>query len=295
MTGAPGLDDLRPLVGNRLGRHDVPCPVCGPTRRAPRNKIREVLRIWVLSPDFMSFVCARCDLRGYARDPNGQQVDRAALERARSEAAEMRRVETIRRLGISRYLWNRRRDPRRTVVETYLREPRGIACVIPATIGFLPPRGRHGPAMISAFGMAIEAEPGVLAMPDDAVVGVHVTRLLPDGSGKDDREGEAKITIGHCYGSPIVLAPPNDLLGLSIAEGIEDGLSVHQATGLGAWAAGTANRLPKLAPAIPWYIDGTTVVQDDDPDGRRYAEQLVEAIRQRRMRARLVRYASAAA
>jgi hypothetical protein len=43
--------------------------------------------------------------------------------------------------------------------------------------------------------------------------------------------------------SPIVLAPPNDLLGSSITEGIEDALTMHEATGLGTWAAGSAARL----------------------------------------------------
>lgn len=40
--------------------------------------------------------------------------------------------------------------------------------------------------------------------------------------------------IGRSKGAPIVLAPLNDLLGLIVTEGIEDALSAHQATGLGA-------------------------------------------------------------
>ena len=48
-----------------------------------------------------------------------------------------------------------------------------------------------------------------------------------------------------------MLAPMNDLLGLAITEGVEDALSIHAATGLGAWAAGAASRLPALADAVP--------------------------------------------
>ncbi|RWN58465.1 hypothetical protein [Mesorhizobium sp.] len=61
---------------------------------------------------------------------------------------------------------------------------------------------------------------------------MHLTRLRPDGSGK--AEEPAKIMIGRSKGAPIVLAPLNDLLGLIVTEGIEDALSAHQATGLGA-------------------------------------------------------------
>jgi hypothetical protein len=112
---------------------------------------------------------------------------------------------------------------------------------LPATLGFLPARGDHPPAMIAAFGLAHEVEPGVIAITDDAIRGVHLTRLLPDGSDRD-RGDQAKIMIGHSKGSHIVLAPPNDLLGMSIAEGIENGIALHETTGLGAWAAGSASR-----------------------------------------------------
>jgi hypothetical protein len=43
------------------------------------------------------------------------------------------------------------------------------------------------------------------------VKGVHLTRLLPDGSGKavfNDPDEPAKIMIGFSIGSPILLAPP---------------------------------------------------------------------------------------
>jgi hypothetical protein len=35
--------------------------------------------------------------------------------------------------------------------------------------------------------------------------------------------------IGHSIGAPIVLAPPNELLGMAVTEGIEDALSSHEA------------------------------------------------------------------
>jgi hypothetical protein len=86
--------------------------------------------------------------------------------------------------------------------------------------------------------------------------------------------------IGPSAGQPIVLAPVNDLLGLAITEGIEDGLAVHQATGLGVWAAGSATRMPALAHLVPSYIECITVYAHDDT-GAGYARELAAAIDQR--------------
>ena len=101
-------------------------------------------------------------------------------------------------------------------------------------LGFLPPQGEHPPALIAAFGLATELELAVIDIADANVRGVHLVRLAPDGRSMLD-----KITVGRgALGSPIVVAPLNDGLGLAITEGIEDALSIHIATGLGAWATG---------------------------------------------------------
>jgi hypothetical protein len=103
-----------------------------------------------------------------------------------------------------------------------------------------------------------------------------MTRLLPDGSGKDGtEENEAKIMLGPSAGQPIVLAPCNDIFGLVIAEGIEDALSAHAASGRGAWAAGSAGRLPKLADVVPTYIECVTILVDDDETGKKHSHQLI--------------------
>lgn len=127
--------------------------------------------------------------------------------------------------------------------------------------------------MIAAFGM-----PRDVAIADDAVTGIHLTRLLPDGSDRERGE-RGKIMIGHSAGWPIVLAPPNDLLGLAITKGIEDALTTHDGTGLGAWAAGAASRLPAIAERVPDWIECVTVVADDDADGRRHLEARAGLVR----------------
>jgi hypothetical protein len=80
-----------------------------------------------------------------------------------------------------------------------------------------------------------------------------------------------------------VLAPLNDLLGLAIVEGIEDGLSVYAGTGLGVWCAGCASRMPALADVIPNYTDCITIYAHGDDAGQDGARKLAAAIERRKI------------
>jgi ribosomal protein S11 len=77
------------------------------------------------------------------------------------------------------------------------------------------------------------------------------------------------------------VAPPNDLLGLAITEGIEDALTAHEATGLGAWAAGAAAFMPALASAVPKWIEAVTIYAHADESGREAAFRLAAALSRR--------------
>jgi hypothetical protein len=285
-AGMIDLDTIDRLTGGRLGRHDVCCPLCGPYK-STHGQRRKVLRVWRIEAGFAGFYCARCGEHGHARDRDAPAPDLGRLAQARTEAAERARIASAERLDKARWLWSQRKPMPGSIAERYLRKKRGIGCPLPATLGFLPGRGDHAPALIAAFGLAHEIEPGIIAIADHAVRGVHLTRLLPDGSDRE-RGDHAKIMVGMSAGFPIVLAPPNDLLGMSVAEGIEDGLTYHEATGLGAWAAGSASRLPALADVIPSYIDCVTVLVDDDPDGRRHAGTLADHVQVRGIEVRKV-------
>jgi hypothetical protein len=105
--------------------------------------------------------------------------------------------------------------------------------------------------------------------------GVHITRLTPDS--RKAPIDPAKIMLGPMSGLPIMLAPVNDGLGLAITEGIEDGLSVFEETGLGVWAAGTAGNMPKIAAALPPYVECATIFAHRD-DGMRFAEEAARLI-----------------
>lgn len=131
--------------------------------------------------------------------------------------------------------------------------------------------------MIAAFAVALEFEPGGYLIPDGAVDGVHLTLLSADGRSKAGTARD-KIMVGPSAGAPISLFPPNDLLGLVITEGIEDALTLYAATGLGAWAAGSASRLPALDRAVPSYIDLVTIGADRDAAGEVNARRLQDRL-----------------
>jgi hypothetical protein len=242
---------------------------------------RHVLRVWRIDPGFASYCCARCGACGYVRDNSITKLDPAAIERARAETAERERISASRQLRKARWLWSRcRHNLLGSIAEIYLRDNRRYLGPFPPTLGYLPPRDEYPPALIAAFGFPAEPEPGTLDIADDAVSGVHLTRLLPDGSDRERGE-RAKIMIGRSLGSPIVLAPANDLLSLAVTEGIEDGLSVLAATGLGVWVAGSGSRMPALAETVPSYIESATVFAHADDAGRLGARDLAEGLSRR--------------
>jgi hypothetical protein len=284
---ALSFPELMHAIGYRMGVHDVACPICGPDRRVTINRIRKVMRIWNVFPGFVSYTCARCGESGYARDRDAPKPSASTCTRLRAEMEERSHDAAAARLSKALGLWRLRQPIRGSIAETYLREARAYQGPLPPTLGFLPARGDHAPAMIAAFGLSVEIEPSVMALPTDRIAGVHLTRLSPDGQDRD-RGDKAKIMIGFSKGSPIVLAPWTDGLGLVVTEGIEDALSAHEATGLCTWAAGSASRLPTLADAVPSWVETVTILADDDRDGRRHASALATNLSKRNVEIRLI-------
>ena len=131
-----------------------------------------------------------------------------------------------------------------------------------------------------AFYLTFSTLPGVLQTASAHVVGVQLTYLTRDGTGKAPIDVR-KRSIGRGHTAPIVVAPMNDGLGLVIAEGIEDALSMHVATGLGAWAAGGAGRLPALARLVPGHCECVTISADNNEAGRKGAQSLYEGLQSR--------------
>ena len=214
--------------------------------------------------------------RGLWRDQSSRSFTRDYLRKPVKDPVRYDADRTL----VAKALWTKSIPAKGTPVETYLKK-RSLNILLPATLRFLPPTGDYPPTMLAAFGMAQESEPGVLFVPPDAIRAIHLTRLKPDGIDKADIPN-SKIILGRgASGVPIVVAPPNDLLGLAITEGIEEALSVHAATGLGAWAAGSASRMPALADAVPEFIECVKIVADDDNAGRKFSLQLAERLTSR--------------
>jgi hypothetical protein len=201
--------------------------LCGPNRSTLAKQHKKTLCIWLVDSGFATYYCARCDERGFARDPYSSPPDPVKVAKARADAKAHEDEVTAKQLSKARWLWQRSKltPITGTVAETYLRH-RGYRGPLPATLGYLPPWRDYPPSLIAAFGIAHEIEPSVIEIADDAVVGVHIVKLKCDGSDRlrevDLAEDEpAKITLGKNFVAPIVLAPPNDLMALTIGEGIE--------------------------------------------------------------------------
>ncbi len=181
-------------------------------------------------------------------------------------ASSLSPAQAERERAKARWLWHCRQPIAGTAAEVYVRKAIGYDGMIPATIGFLPERDGYEPVLIAALGMTAEPEPRVLAIGDDAVVAVQVIKLCADGSGMAN-VAPNKIIVGRgALGSPIVIAPSNDGLGIAITNTIEDALSIHEETGLGALCGGGAIRLPSLASAVPDYVGCVTIIADRNPD-----------------------------
>ena len=280
MSRALSFDEAKSLIGRKFGATDAPCPLCGPHRRAA-NQNKKTLRLWCDDPDFITYHCVHCGEKGWCSTsaPRSTASTLTVAESAPiiAEVKQREDDEARKRLKVALGLWRQCRPIAGSAVEVYLRDFRGYMGQLPGTLGFLPARDDYPPAMVAAFGMPHETLPGEIAIRDSAVRGIHLTRLASSGYGKAGTDTD-KIMIGRSIGFPIVLAPVNDLLGLSISEGIEDALSMHQATGLGAWAAGSASRLPALAENIPGYVEMVTIGADDDADGMKFADQLGQIV-----------------
>ncbi len=262
-----------------------PCPLCGGADRFAVNTRKQVFNCrgcgqggdviaLVQFLDGCDFVEAVAILAGGGTGAGGHEYahGRGELKPAK-DTGEYERQQRAK----ARSMWRASRPARGTAAETYLRE-RGITTPLPATVRFLMPFqvDRH-PALIVSYGLAAEPEPGLLTITETMITAVHLVLLKPDGTGKADVE-KPKITIASPVGMPMVLAPMTDMLGLGIAEGVENALSVHQAAGLGAWASGGAGFMPKIADAVPDYTDVVTVYADADSAGQSGAHELADAL-----------------
>jgi hypothetical protein len=94
-------------------------------------------------------------------------------------------------LAKARSIWRTGKPAYGSLVEAYLRT-RGITCVIPATIRFLPAWKDLPPAMLMPFGIP-DVDGGDLDIVASKISAVHLTYLQDDGSGKADVDPNKKV------------------------------------------------------------------------------------------------------
>ena len=241
------------LINRRFGKHDVPCPLCGPERRSPANRKRRVFRIWHMEEGFATYACARCGARGY---PRAKGV--VASKRARPTGRQPRIVEASEdadqsvRIEFAMQLWEASSPLVGTLGHKYLTEHRGL-CIDQLEIDHA--LGWH---------TGINALLGLMTDPVAGKgTGVHRTFLNPDGT-KRERKMLGKQGV-------IRLSPNEDVCeGLGLVEGVEDGLAVLLSGWGPIWiatSAGAIERFPVLN-----GIESLTIFADADAAGMKAAK-----------------------
>jgi hypothetical protein len=159
-------------------------------------------------------------------------------------------------------LWNESRPAQGTVIETYLKS-RGLSGKTPPSIRFLPqalhtPTQARWPVMLTAVKTS-----------EGALCGIHRTFLDPQGRGKAPITPN-KMSLGVLQGAAAQLFPVGPQGHLLIAEGIENALTLYEATGKPVWAGLSAGGLMQMV--LPDCIKSITLCPDYDSVGLKAAE-----------------------
>ena len=249
--------ELADLCDQRIGMRDVACPLCGPSRHAPENRKRRVLRIWHQRPGFASFACARCGERGYAHGNEPRRCPRTAKASRQILKIDAADDDLKRRINTARSLWKTAVPLPDTLGQRYFVERRQLRIGV---LGDL----HHALRWHEGIG-------AVVALMTDPLTnkpcGIHRTFLAADGTKSERR------MLGR---QGVVRLSPDDevTLGLGITEGIEDGLAVLLSGWAPVWcatSAGAIERFPVLS-----GIECLTVHADCDNAGINAAQICVD-------------------
>ena len=250
MTELP-YDTLIDLISGRFGKHDVPCPICGPERRSLANRKRRVFRIWHME-GFVTYACARCGERSYAHAHRfGAHKGRSPRDQPRI-VASLEDTDQRARIEFALQLWEASCPLVGSLGYKYLKDHRGLRG---ESLNLDHALRWHG---------GINALVGLMTDPvtGDAT-GIHRTFLNPDG-GKRERKMLGKQGV-------IRLSPNEDVCeGLGLVEGIEDGLAVLLSGWGPIWiatSAGAIERFPVLN-----GIESLTIFADADAAGMKAAK-----------------------
>ncbi len=246
---------LYELRGGKSGKVDTICPYCSPDRRSAINRRRPVLRSWMPDDDFITYKCARCDLRGYAKsDAAAVSID-TSRRPARSDNDE-EQIDEKRRLSLAAAIWDET-VPISLAGKAYLAKRDILLDEVPEDGGLrwhasCPWKEGVAPCIVSRFTDAVTGEPR----------GIHRRPIT----------GEKPMSLGPMAGCVMRLWPDEDVTeGLVIGEGVETTLAAatrieYRSTLLRpAWAAGTKGNIAKF-PVLAG-IEALTILVDNDESG----------------------------
>jgi putative DNA primase/helicase len=242
----------RALAGRRVGRGWVAC--CPAHRdRTPSlsiNEDRDTILVHCFGGCSQGAVRDALKARGLWHGWPRERVSSGAESRKLEDSNQMRTRAALR-------IWRSAQPAGEALVEVYLRS-RGLRGCVPPTLRFHPAL-RHG------SGQTAPAMVGLVTLgADNTPVAVHRTYLRPDGTAKAELNPN-KMSFGPVRGAAVRL----DTCGkrLAVAEGIETGLSVQQASGAPSWAALSAGGIKSLVlPPLPTAA-AVTIAADPDPVG----------------------------
>lgn len=213
--------------------------------------------------------CPASDIFTELRARNIVQGHGVHLQRTPAEIEHDRETRRQKRAKTQRYcddLFSQAVPITGTPAETYL-EGRGIEVQgrkLRNTLRFHPAlyharTQQNLPAMVAR-----------LRGPQGQAMGLHRTYLRPDGSGKADLQGGAKMMLGACGGGAVRFGPDRPVIAL--AEGIETALSIGVASRLTVWATLSTSGLKGLILPPPPVAEVIVIAADNDPAGLAAAE-----------------------
>ena len=264
-------DIVQALGGDwRISSGSAPCPICQPEGRRDQRGLsvrasggRTLLtchKAGCTAPDIFTDLRRRGIVQGHCR----------GMRSSPTEIARDGQSQRLQKARIQRYcddLFSQAVPVPGTLAQTYL-EGRGIKAQwhkMCNTLRFHPalphtPSGQRLPAMVAR-----------LRGSDGRATGLHRTYLNPDGPGKADLQGGAKMMLGRCGGSAVRFGPDRPVIAL--AEGIETALSIGVASRLTVWATlSTSGMKGVLLPPQP-IAEIVVIAADNDPAGRTAAEE----------------------
>jgi hypothetical protein len=151
-----------------------------------------------------------------------------------------------------------------TPVDSYLRE-RGLR---PGPDGWPPTLRYHHGLKHGPSGLILSAlVAAVTKWPTTTVIAVQRI-FFKVGAGDGIKALKPKMSLGPVRGGAVRLAPAAETLVL--AEGLETGLAVMQATGLPTWAALGTTNLKNVV--LPPFVRELVVAADGDEAGRAAAQ-----------------------